>query len=100
MRSQRDALEEPEQPGAGGDAGRSPVAEDQRGEAEEAAPGYGVLLVAVREQLEDAATEAGETPGNGDTGVLHPVHVDAQRVGCTRSLPGSTHAEAERGVPQ
>ena len=90
----------PNRAAAGRHAGRSPVADDERGQAEEAAAADLVLLVAVGEQDHHGAAEPGQPTGDRHAVVAVAEHRHAEGVGGARALTGRAQAQAERRAPQ
>src|SRR5918911_669022 len=93
----RERRREPEQKGGPEGAERPPLAEDERGERDEAPAGGHVLVEGVHEpDRQVRPAERGEDAGEGDGGVACGVDRDPDRVGRARVLPDRAQPQAER----
>src|SRR5207248_9628025 len=82
-------------------AERSPLAEDQRRERDEAAPGGHVLREGVHEaDREEDAAHRGEGSGSDDGGIAGAVDRDPDRIGRPRMLTHRANAQADRRAEQ
>ncbi len=95
-----DPVEEAEDRGADGDADRSPVADDERGEAEEALADGLALAVAAGRDHEHRPAEAGQRAGDRRADVAEEVDPHAERIRRARVLARRAEAQPEAGVPQ